>query len=481
MAEALTADICVVGGGPGGIAAALAAAAEGVPVVLIEKAAMGGANLAAGAIPSKALIAAADLFEALRLGPALGVTGAPLQVNLARVREHLTAVGEATAPYVSAERLTANGVKVVVGGARFTGRNTLAVGDLAVRARRFILAVGSLPAIPAIPGLDTVEYMTPASGGFDLARKPAHLIIYGAGRYALELAQAHNRLGIDTTVIADGPALPDTDPELAAIVVERLRAEGIRVRQNVTVASVARRKGGIRFLVADPQEADGPGDGEIAVDGSHLLVVAGRVPDVEKLGLAAAGIAHDENGVVVDGNLRTANRRVYAIGDAVAGPASVARAEYQARRAVKSILFRWPFPDDPASVPLAAFTDPALASVGLSEDEARRRHGQVRTLRFPFVENDRARIERRPAGVIKVVATRSGRILGAAIVGRNAGELIAPWSLAIANRLPLSAMTDLVTPYPGRSAITRQVAAMPEAGLTRPWRRRIIELLRKFG
>jgi pyruvate/2-oxoglutarate dehydrogenase complex dihydrolipoamide dehydrogenase (E3) component len=148
---------------------------------------------------------------------------------------------------------------------------------------------------------------------------------------------------------------------------------------------------------------------------------------------------------------------------------------------VKSILFRWPFPDDPAAVPLAAFTDPALASVGLSEDEARRRHGRVRTLRFPFVENDRARIERLPAGVIKVVASRSGRILGAAIVGRNAGELIAPWSLAIANRLPLSAMADLVAPYPVRSAIARQVAALPEARLTRPWRRRIIEFLRKFG
>jgi pyruvate/2-oxoglutarate dehydrogenase complex dihydrolipoamide dehydrogenase (E3) component len=148
---------------------------------------------------------------------------------------------------------------------------------------------------------------------------------------------------------------------------------------------------------------------------------------------------------------------------------------------VNSILFRWPSPDDPAAVPAVAFTDPALASVGLSESEARRRHGRVRTLRFPFVENDRAEIERLPAGTIKVVATPRGRILGAAIVGRDAGELIAPWSLAIANRLPLSAMAALVAPSPTRSELSRRVAATSGAGLTPPWRRRIIELLRKFG
>lgn len=483
MAEALTPDICVVGGGPGGIAAALAAAAEGVPVVLIERAGMGGSDLASGTIPSKALVAAAGIYEAHRLGPVFGVTAAPLQVNLGKVREHIEAVTGEVSARVSGERLTAFGVTVIAGAGRFTDRRTLKAGERIVRPRRVILAVGSQPAIPAIPGLDTVDYMTPADGGFDLSRRPAHLIVLGAGRHALELAQAHNRLGIDTTVVAEGPALPDDDPELAALVVDRLRAEGIRVRMNVRIASVARRKGGIRLLVAgtDERDAHAAGGDEIAVDGSHLLIVAGRRPNVDDLGLGAAGIQHDGSGIAVDRRLRTTNRRVYAIGDAVAGPASAARAEYQAGRVVKSILYRWPFPDDPGAVPAVAFTDPGLASVGLSESEARRRHGDIRTLRFPFVENDRALIERLPAGAIKVVADRRGRILGAAIVGRDAAELIVPWSLAVANRLPLSAMAALVTPHPTRSGIARRVAALPEAGLTPGWQRRIIELLRKFG
>ncbi|MCR4281464.1 MAG: FAD-dependent oxidoreductase, partial [Bauldia sp.] len=279
MAEELTPDICVVGGGPGGIAAALAAVAEGVPAVLVEKGTPGGANLAYGAIPSKALIAAADIHEALRAGTGLGVTGAPLQVNLGRVRDHIVAVTEAIAPRLSAERLTALGVRVIAGNASFTARRTLAAGDYVIRPRRVVLAVGSVPAVPDIPGLETVEYATLADG-FDLSRKPAHLLILGAGRHVMELAQAYNRLGIDATVLDEGRAFPDDDPELAAIVVDRLRAEGVRVRTGVRIVSVARRRGGIRFTVADPVE------GESVVDGSHLLVATGRSPDIEGLSLA---------------------------------------------------------------------------------------------------------------------------------------------------------------------------------------------------
>ncbi len=482
MAEILTPDICVIGGGPAGVTAALTAVGEGVPVVLVEKGAMGGSDLASGSIPSKALVAAAEVNEFLRRGPAIGVTGAPLQVNLGKVREHLGAVAAAIAPNVSAERLTALGVKVIAAAARFTGRDTVSAGDVTIRARRVILAVGSLPAIPDIPGLDGVDYMTAATA-YDLGRKPAHLLVLGAGREGLELAQAYNRLGVDATVLDTAPPLPEADPELVAIVVDRLRAEGIRVRTDLQIVSVGRRRGGIRFTVSDPE------GGEAAVDGSHLVVATGRKPDVADLDLAAAGIRHTSSGIVVDANLRTANRRVYAIGDAVAGPAHAARARYQAGRVVNSILYRLPFRDDPAATPLVAFTDPALATVGLGEADARRRHGAgVRVLRFPFVENDRAQIERMPAGMIKVVAAPGGRVLGAAIVGHGAGEMIALWSLAIANRLPLSAMAAFPAPYPTRADISQRLAAgLGEAaaatggGLTAPWRRRIIGLLRKFG
>jgi pyruvate/2-oxoglutarate dehydrogenase complex dihydrolipoamide dehydrogenase (E3) component len=317
------------------------------------------------------------------------------------------------------------------------------------------------------------------TGAFDLGRKPAHLIVLGAGRDGLEIAQAYNRLGTDTTLLDGGPALPDEDPELVAVLVDRLRAEGVRVRTSVGIVSVGRRRGGVRFTVADPA------GGDAAIDGSHLLIAAGRKANIAGLDLDAAGIGHDAAGIVVDGNLRTANRRVYAIGDAVAGPASVGRARYQARRVIRSILYRLPSPDRPEAVPRVTFTDPALASVGLSEAEARRRvTSGLRVLRLPFVENERAQIERLPAGFVKVIANARGRILGAAIVGHDAGESIALWSLAVANGLPLSALAAMPAPYPARAEMSRELAretAGSQVGLTASWRRRIIELLRKFG
>ena len=340
-----------------------------------------------------------------------------------------------------------------------------------------------MPAVPEdIAGLDGVDYMTVAAA-FDLGRKPAHLLVLGAGREGLELAQAYNRLGIDATVIDRGPALPDDDPELAAIVVDRLRAEGIRVRAGVEIVSVGRRRGGIRFTVSDPQ------GGEAAIDGSHLVVAAGRKPNVDDLDLAAAGIRHDASGIAVDRNLRTANRRVYALGDAVAGPAHAARARHQAAEVVRSILFRLPLRDGPGATPYVCFTDPAIASVGLGEAAARQRHGAgVRILRFPFIENDRAQIERQPAGMIKAIVDRRGRILGAAIVGRDAGEMIALWSLALSSRLTIADMAAFPAPWPTRAEISRRVAAAfaaaepgGSAGLTPTWRRRIIALLNKFG
>ena len=480
MAEELAPEICVIGGGPGGIAVAMAAVAAGVSVVLIEKAETGGANLASGTVPARALAAAADIYETLRAGPVMGISGAPLQVNLGKVRDHVAAVTAAVAANVSAERLTALGVRVIAAEARFTAGNLVAAGDVVIRARHTVIAVGSVPVIPDLPGLADVEYMTVASG-FDLSRKPTHLIVLGATRHALELAQAYCRLGIETSVISDGAALAEEDPELAAIVLDRLKLDGVRIRTGVKIGSIARRRGGIRFALTDPGDPDSQG-GEIAIDASHLLVVAGRTPDVENLGLAAAGITHDKDGIVVDRKFRTTNRRVYAIGDAIAGPALAGRAEQEGTALVRALVGRMPVRADATLVPVVTFTDPALATVGLSEAEARKRHRDLQVLRAPFVENDLAQAERLPAGMIKVLVAGNGRILGAAIVGRNAGELIAPWSLAIANNLPITAMDGAAAPYPTRSDIARRVAATFKGpGLTGVWPRRIIGFFRKPG
>jgi pyruvate/2-oxoglutarate dehydrogenase complex dihydrolipoamide dehydrogenase (E3) component len=450
MADEHAPEICIIGGGPGGIALAMAAANQGLPVILIEKDRLGGANLREGAVPTKALLAAAALNETLRRGPAFGVSGAPLQVNPAKVQEHIRAVVDAVAPNLSAERLDALGVRLVRGEGRFVDRRTVVAGEATIRARTFVIATGGVPAPPVHDGLDGVETLDVATA-LEVSRKPAHLIVLGAGARALELAQAANRLGTDASVIDAGPALPGEDPELVAPLLDRLRAEGIRVRAGADIVAFARRKGGVRVTLRENGE-------EVAVDGSHLLVVPGRGPNVAGLGLDAAGIDHDSTGVVVDRNLRTTNKRVYAIGDAVAGPASANRAEHHAGHVLRLLTGRRPGGDVESVVPFVVYTDPEIARVGLGEAEARTRHKQVRVLRVPFAENDLAQAERTTAGLIKVIVTDRGRILGAGATGRGAGEIIALWSLAIASGLGIEAMKAFPAPYPSRADIARRVA-----------------------
>ncbi len=474
MSDERAPEICVIGGGPGGIALAVAAANQGLPVVLIEKDELGGANLREGGIPSKALLAAAGLHEALRLGPAVGVTGAPLQVNFAKVQDHLRSVAEAVAPNVSPERLDALGVTVIRSEGRFVDRRTVVAGDATIRARNFVIATGSVPLPPGHAGLDTVESLDIAAA-LDVSGKPSHLIVLGASARALELAQAYNRLGVDASVIDAEPSLSGEDPELVAPLLDRLRAEGIRVRDAVAITGIARRKGGIRVTVAENGE-------EVAVDGSHILVVPSRTPNVEGLGLDAAGIDFAPSGIVVDRRLRTTNKRVYAIGDAVAGVASANRAEHHAAFVLRSIAGRRPGGDAESGVPFVVFTDPQFARVGLMEEEARAKHRNLRIVRVPFAENDLSQAERTTAGLIKVIATDRGRILGAGVVGHGAGEIIALWSLAIASGLGIDAIKSFPAPYPGRAEISRRVAiAFDGYGQTPIRRTGLFSFLRRPG
>ncbi len=473
-ADALTPDICIIGGGPGGIAAARAAVAEGVSVVLIEKKSMGGANLAEGAVPLAALAAAASLSDALRRGPAMGVSGAPLQVNLAKTREHIAATRAALAPGISPEHLAAEGIQVIQARAKFVSQSAVSAGDATIRARRFVLATGARPAVPDLPGLANVEHMT-AADAFELAKKPSHLIVLGATAYGLAIAQAHQRLGIDTTVVDTGPFLPGEDGELAAALRVLLQREGLRIRTGAKVDKITRRRGGVRVAITDQAE------GEVVVDGSHLLLAAGRRPATDGLALDAAGITATDDGIAAKA-FRTANSRVYAIGDAIAGPASVARAEAEGRAVIRAILFRLPAGVGEAALARATQTDPAIASIGMGEEEARRRGGKIRVWRFPVAEGERAVAERAPDGVIKVIAGDNGRVIGATVLSRDAAEHIALWALAMQARLPLSKIAALAPAYPSRAALARALAAVASGPrLTGGSRKRIIRLLGKFG
>lgn len=466
-------DICVIGAGSGGLSVAAAAAAFGVPVVLIEKHRMGGDCLNTGCVPSKSLIAAARRAHLVRTSGAFGIE-ATVTVDFTKVRAHVHEVIAAIAPNDSVERFRGLGVRVIKGEARFVGPKTVRVGDTTIQARRFVIATGSRPALPSIPGLERLPYLTNETV-FNLEQCPRHLLVIGAGPIGLELGQAFRRLGAQVTVLEAAAPLAKDDPECASVVLDQLAREGIDIRTGVTIARMDTGPAGVRAVLQ-------MGAGEEAIDASHVLVAAGRRAVVEGLGLDAAGISCGRNGIVVDKGLRTTNRHVYAVGDIAGGPQFTHAANYHAGLVIRNALFRLPVSADDSLIPRVTFTDPELAHAGLTEAQARARHGAVRVARWPYRENDRAQAERETHGHIKVVMSARGRILGATIVGTDAGELISTWALAVERRMNIRAMTGVVVPYPTRAEIGKRAAIDVFArGLTSPLVRRIIGWLRRLG
>lgn len=478
--EILKPDICVIGGGSGGLSVAAAAAAFGVPVVLIENGKMGGDCLNTGCVPSKALLAAARQARTASSGAPFGVTANSVDIDFVKVRDHVRGVIAAIAPVDSAERFTGLGVRVIKGHAAFKDKRTVAVGDqFEIRARRFVIASGSTPALPPIPGLDSGPYLTNESI-FELEALPAHLIVIGGGPIGLEMAQAFRRLGSAVTVCEVASPLAKDDPECAAIVLDQLERDGVVLRSLVKVIAIAHGGGKVALTI---ESANGDATTQEKIEGTHLLIAVGRKPTVDGLGLDAAHIRHDRSGIAVDKKLKTTNRRVYAIGDCAAGQLQFTHAaNYHAGLVIRSALFRLPVKASNDVIPWVTYTEPELAQTGLSEAQARQRGYKIRILRWPYHDNDRAQAERTTHGHIKVITTTKGAILGATIVGAQAGELITTWTLAIAQKLNIRAMTGIIMPYPTLSEIGKRAAIDFYApSLTKPWLRRIIRWLRIFG
>lgn len=472
MTEHLTPDICVIGAGSGGLSVAAAAAAFGVPVVLIENGKMGGECLNTGCVPSKSLIAAGKRARAIADARAFGITAEPAAVDFPKVQSHVHDVIAAIAPNDSKERFNGMGVRVIEGTARFADRNTVVVDEIKIAARRFVVATGSSPSLPPIPGLERVPYLTNETV-FDLTTRPEHLIVIGAGPIGLELAQAFRRLGSAVTVLEAGEPLAREDQECAAIVLEALARERVEVRNNAAVTRVEHAGSKVKVIL---------GEGAQAIEGSHLLIATGRKANTEALALERAGIACDRNGIVVDKSLKTTNPRVYAIGDVAGRGQFTHLANHHAGLVIRNALFRLPVKVNADLVPRVTFTDPELAHVGLTETEARARGITIRLLRWPYHENDRAQAERQTTGHIKVVTDKRGKITGATIVGEAAGELITAWTLAISRGLNIRAVAGMIVPYPTLAEIGKRAAItyfLPS--LTNIWVRRIIALLRRFG
>ncbi|MBU1212814.1 MAG: FAD-dependent oxidoreductase [Alphaproteobacteria bacterium] len=473
--DTIECDICVIGAGSGGLSVAAAAAAFGVKVVLIEKHKMGGDCLNYGCVPSKALIAAGKRAHLMRSSGGFGVAPHEPAIDFSAVHDHVKSVIAAIAPNDSVERFTGLGVEVIEAAGRFIDKDTVEAGERRIKARRYVVATGSAPLVPPIPGLDGIPYFTNETV-FDNQTRIDHLLIVGGGPIGMELAQAHRRLGSRVTVLEGAKALGKDDPEMTKVVLEHLRGEGVDIREGTLVTRIDGGPGNIRAHVR-------VGEKEEVIEGSHILMAAGRKPNVDDLGLDAAGIAFDKRGIKVDNKLVTSNARVYAIGDVIGGLQFTHVANYHAGIVIRKALFRHPFAKvDESIIPWVTFTDPELAHVGLTEDQAIEKHGKVSVLRWPYHENDRAQAERITSGHVKVVTDKNGRILGATIVGEHAGELIQMWSLAVSQKLKIGAMTAWISPYPTLSEVNKRVAYKFYAGATsNPLIRKVIGLLAKLG
>jgi len=466
-------DLCVIGAGSAGLSVAAGAVQMGASVVLIERGEMGGDCLNYGCVPSKALLAAAKQAQSLRDGAKFGVQPVEPNVDFGAVMDHVHGVIAEIAPHDSQERFEGLGVTVIRAPARFVAPDCVEAGGSRVKARRFVIAVGSRPAVPPIPGLADAPYLTNETL-FANRTLPRRLLIVGGGPIGMEMAQAFRRLGTGVTVLEARRALGRDDPELAAVALERLRAEGVEIRENAAVERIDHDGAAYRVTLA----------GGEAVDGDQLLVATGRMPNLEDLNLSAANVDHDANGVLVDRRLRSrSNPKVFAAGD-VAGPYQFTHvAAYHAGVVIQNALFRLPAKADHSSVPWTTYTDPELAQVGLTEIAARERHGDgVNVLRAPFAENDRARAERRTEGLLKVVTDKRGRVLGAGAVGVGAGDLIVPWALAVTRRDAASRIARVIAPYPTRSEASKRAAGAfftPKLYGTRvKW---LVKMLAKLG
>ncbi len=469
MATRFTHDVLVLGAGSAGLTAAGGLALFGLTVALVERDRMGGECLNTGCVPSKALLAAAAHAAAVRDGARFGVQADAPRIDFAGVRAHIRHAIETLHEADSVERMEGMGVEVVRGEATLVGARRLRVGGRDLSAPRLVLATGSDPAVPPIPGLTDGPHLTNETL-WDLNHLPEHLVILGAGNIGCELGQAFRRLGAEVTVIDKGRLLSRDDEDAAAVVRDALETEGVRF---VTGSAGAVEHGdGVTVRLEDGA----------SVAGTHLLVAAGRQARTGGYGLDTTGVAVGDNGITVDRRRRTNIEGVYAIGDCRDGPRLTHAAGRDGSAVTLEIALGVPSPVDDDALPWATYTTPELAQVGLTEAAARERGWSVTVERRDFAKNDRAVTEGDPRGFIKVV--RRGRtVVGVTIVGAHAGELLVPWSQILAGKASTFSLASAVVAYPTRSEISKAAAfalheglvfgAMPRwwAGRLAKWRR----------
>ncbi len=445
--ERIETDVLIIGAGSGGLSVAAGAVQMGAKVVMLEGHKMGGDCLNYGCVPSKALLSAAKHAHAMETGGPYGVTPVTPTVDYAAAKDHVHKVIATIEPHDSQERFEGLGVHVIREYGSFISENEVQAGDTVIKARRIVIATGSSPFVPPIPGIDDVTYYT-NENIFDLREKPDHLLVIGGGPIGMEMAQAHIRLGSKVTVIEGMKAMGKDDPEAAAVVLDKLRAEGVEIVEDAMAEKISQKGKTITVETSNG-----------TFKGSHVLMAVGRKVNIEKLDLDKGGVAFDRAVKVNDGLRSISNKHVYAIGDAAGGLQFTHVAGYHASVIIRSMLFGLPSKARTDHIPWVTYTDPELAQIGPTEAEAIKMHGKgsITTIRFDYSGNDRAIAQGKTDGFIKVMVM-GGKPIGVTIVGDQAGELIGVWALAIANKLKMSAVAGMVAPYPTLGEVNKRAA-----------------------
>lgn len=453
--QKIKADIAIIGAGSGGLVVAAVAAPLGFKTVLFERGKMGGDCLNYGCVPSKALIAAGKAAQGMRDAQRFGIQAAAPQVDWLQVRAHVRGVIAGIEPHDSQERFEGLGVRVIREHARFAGPKTLVSDNVEVEARYIVVASGSGPAVPPIPGLDNVPYFT-NENIFDSSVLPRKLIVLGAGPIGVELGQAFRRLGSEVVLLEAAKILGNSEPEMADVVRKKLIAEGVKVLEGHKAMQVDRLDdGGISVSVQNPDRQTQK------IEGTHLLIAVGRRAHVQNMDLEKAGVEFDSRGVKTDPYLRTTNRHVWAIGDVAGREQFTHVAGHHAGLFIRNALFKLSQGRaDSLPIPAVTYCEPELAQIGLTESVARQIHGDsIQITTWTFHENDRARAERSEEGLGKLIADKKGRILGGSIVGDHAGDLLTPIAMAMGQKANVDLIrTAYLAPYPSRSELVQRLA-----------------------
>ncbi len=468
-------DLTIIGGGSAGLTAAHLAQSLGANVLLIDKQRLGGDCLYSGCVPSKSLIHVARLVQQARHAASLGVLSTYQGVDMTKVSAYIQNVIQQVS---EAEKTYTEGVTIAFGQASLTSSTTVLLNNEEITSRSILIATGSHPRIPPIEGLQATGYVT-NEDVFDLTALPESLVIAGGGPIGVELAQALGRLGVQITLI-QGPEhlLPREDPEASEMIAGVLKSEGIDIITNARVVKTQRN--GTKKVITAQQ-----GKHMMQFEADELLLALGRRPNIEKhLNLEAAGVQYNEKGIFVDEHLQTSAAHIFALGDVIGGYLFTHVAAYHAGIAVRNALVPLAKKKvDYRVVPWCTFTEPEVASVGLTPVEAERQYQHVRTTRFPWSGIDRAQTANETVGFIKLVlAGKKEHIVGAQLVGAGAGELLGEIALAMQHHLTINDIFNTILPYPTMSTGLQQ--ATVEAFLSGPQaasNRKLIRLFARFA